>query len=290
MQILVNGIIDGLALSMFALAFTAVYLPTRVFFIALAGVYSLVPYVAWQLRILGFPWMFAAGTAVATGVLICIACELANHKMLERKRASPGAHLISSLGIFIILVQLVVIIWGNESKTLRTVIQPPLKFGAFNLTQPQLLAAGLSVVVLSTFYLWLRRSNIGLRFYALADNPTQLALYGYNTSHLRVLGFALSGLLSSFSSLVVAYDLGFDPHRGLHALLLALVAMIIGGSHSFWAPLIGGILLGVVRVEAAWYLSARWQDMVTFLLLVVVMLFRPTGLLRKRTTLEAEST
>ncbi|MEI6415567.1 MAG: branched-chain amino acid ABC transporter permease, partial [Pseudomonadota bacterium] len=155
------------------------------------------------------------------------------------------------------------------------------------ITRAQALAAGISVVMLAFFYCWLRFSNLGLRLRAMADNPIQLALYGHNIRHLRLFAFGAAGFLGAISALTVANDLGFDPHSGLPVLLLAVVAMIIGGHTSFLAPVLGGLLLGLIRTSIVWHLSARWQDAVTFVLLAIFLLFRPHGILGRKLRLES---
>ena len=128
-----------------------------------------------------------------------------------------------------------------------------------------------------------------MQFRALADNPDELALRGYNIRRLRLLAFGVSGLLGAVSALLTAYDIGFDPNVGLSALLLAVVAVIIGGRQSFIGPVVGGILLGMVRSEVVWILSARWQEAVTFGLLVLFLYMRPNGLVGRETRLEAKA-
>ncbi|MFM7578014.1 MAG: ABC transporter permease subunit, partial [Microcystaceae cyanobacterium] len=103
-----------------------------------------------------------------------------------------------------------------------------VKFSGLVLTNAQIWAAIASSVVLGCFYAWLKYSQLGLEFRALADNAKEFALRGYNVNRLRLLAFGLSGLLGAVSSLLVAYDIGFDPNGGLNAVLLAVVAVIIG--------------------------------------------------------------
>lgn len=287
MQIFVNGTITGLTIAVLALAFSVVYLPTRVFHVALGGVYAAAPFIAWTCTRWGWPWYFAMALASLTGVGLSLACEFVNHAPLERKGASSGAHLVSSLGIYIIMVQAVALIWGNETKVLRRGLDAVVPFGNIIITRAQLLAAGASVLMLALFYGWLQWSRLGLQFRALADNPKELALRGYNIRRLRRVAFGMSGVLCSVSALLVSYDIGFDPHGGLVALLLAVVAVIIGGRESFLGPVLGGILLGLVRSEVVWFLSARWQEAVTFLLLALFLFIRPNGLLGRKGRLEA---
>ena len=287
MQIFFNGLINGLTLAVLALGFSLVYLPTRVFALALAGIYVLTPYLVWQAQQWGIPLAGAIIVALSFVVLLNLAIEWFNHRPLVRRGASASAHMISSLGIFIIVIQVVALFWGNEARILRTSIDTTSSFGNIILTRSQFLAAGISLIILIGFYSWLQYTKLGLRFRALADNPIQLALHGFNTDHLRLLAAGMAGLLVGISSLLVANDFGFDPYTGLNALLLAIVATIVGGRHSFFAPILGGILIGVLRAEVVWFLSARWQEAATFFLLVLILFFRPQGLLGTKERLEA---
>ena len=119
MQIMMNGFVNGLLLACLALGFSIVYLPTKIFHIAMAGVYTLVPYLALTLLSNGYSWWLIVPVCLILSVLVSMLCELVNHRWLELKHASPGAHLVSSLGIYIIIVQLAAIVWGNETQVLR---------------------------------------------------------------------------------------------------------------------------------------------------------------------------
>jgi branched-chain amino acid transport system permease protein len=287
MQILLNGLVSGLTIAVLALGFSVVFLPTRIFHIALGAIYAATPYVTWAFLQTGWSWYVAVPVAMLVAMGLSLACEWANHALLERKNASTGAHLIASLGVYVALVQVIALVWGNQTKTLRTGLDEVFAFGDMILTRAQGIAAAGSVATLAVFYVWFRFSNLGLQFRALADNPKELALRGYSTRRLRLLAFGVSGLLASVAALLTAYDDGFDPHGGLIALLLAVVAIIVGGRKSFVGPVLGGVLLGVVRSQVVWFLSADWQDAVTFGLLVLFLFVRPSGLIGRKTRLEA---
>jgi branched-chain amino acid transport system permease protein len=269
------------------MAFNTVYLPTRVFHFALAGVYAATPFFAWQFREWKLSWLAAVGLTLLFGTLFSLACEACNHFRLQRKGSSSGAHFVSSLGIYIVAVQVIALTWGNETKVLRVGVDSVAGFGQTTLTHAQLIAGSVSLGLLAVFYCWLRFTNFGLRLRALAENPVQLALQGYNTRRLRLVAFGVAGLLASTASLLVAYDIGFGPHDGLAALLLAIVAVIVGGRDTWLGPVLGAIALGLLRSEIVWFLSARWQDAVTFALLALFLFLRPHGLFGRKIRLEA---
>jgi branched-chain amino acid transport system permease protein len=287
MQIIVNGFISGTAIAVLALAFQCIYLPTRVFFIGMAGIYALAPFIAWAILKAGFGWWLAIPAALLVGVGVSLICEWAIHLPMEKKKASSGAHLIASLGASIVLVQLAAMIWGNDTKSLRTGLDSVTHIGSTIVTGAQWVTLGTGMLLIFLVWLLLMKSDLGLRLRAMADNPIQFMLFGYNLYLYRTFSFAVGGFLATAVAVATAYDVGFDPHTGLHAVLLAVVAVIIGGRGSFVGPVLGGILLGVIRSQVVWHWSARWQEPVTFGLLAIVLLLIPQGLLGRKTRLEA---
>lgn len=287
MQIVVTGLVDGVAIALLALAFQVVYLPTRVFFVGLAGIYSAAPFLAYAVLRIGGGWMAAVSVSVAGAVALCLVDEWAVHAPLSRRQAASGSHFVASLGTYIVIVQVVTMIWGNDTKSLLSGEDSITNFGQVVVTGAQWLTLGAAVLLLSGFRLFLMRSDVGLRLRALADNPTQFALFGYNVDRHRLLAFGIAGIFACVSSLVTAYSIGFDSHSGLHAVVLAMVAVIFGGQGSLAGPVLGGVLLGLARAQVVWHWSARWQEAVTFGLLAVVLLFLPQGLLGGKARLEA---
>lgn len=287
MQIILNGLISGLVISVLAIGFNAVYLPTRIFYISLGGVYAITPFIAWACLQYKLPLGFAFLVSVLAAMIISMVNEFFNHSPLGKRKASPGAHLISSLGIYIIIIQVIAIIWGSETKVLREGIDKAFKIGSLIITKSQLISGLLSAVLIAAFLTWLKRNKLGIRFKALADNPTELALRGYNIKKLRLFAFGLSGFLAAVASLLTAYETGFDPYVGMSAFLLAVVATITGGQKSFIGPVIGGILVGLIRAQVVWHFSARWQDAFTFLILVIFLYLRPYGIAGSKARLES---
>lgn len=288
MQIAVNGLVTGMTIAVIALAFVSVYLPTRIFHIALGAVYAVAPYIAWTLARTGWSWLPATTLAALTGVGVSLACEWVSHRPLARQGASPGVHLVSSLGMYVALSEVVALVWGSETRVLRTGIDPQIAVGPVHLAPSQVYAAVISTATVTVFLGWLHFSKVGLEFRAMSDNPVEFGLRGYNVQRLRSTAFGVSGALASLASLVTAYDLGFDYSGGLPAVVLALVAVIVGGRRSFGGVVVGGVLLGIVRSEVVWYVGARWQDAATFGILVAVLLLRPSGIVASRLRLEAK--
>ena len=288
-QVIANGIVTGSSIALMALAFQLVFLPIRVFHVALGAVFTGVPYAAWLALQGGLPTWAVVICAVGFAILFSLGLEVVNHSHLARRNASFVAHLITSLGIYIFVAQVIAVAFGNSPKQIRTFDDFAVRFADVIVTGVQIGVVVACAVTLVAFFVWLYVSNSGLRFRALADNPPDLALLGYNVSRLRLLAFGLSGLAVSVASLAIAYDIGFHPHNGLDTLILAVVAMIIGGRRSFIGPVIGGLLLGILRANVIWFFAARWQDVVMFSILALFLLFRPDGIVGKRMRVEAQA-
>jgi len=283
---LINGTIQGLLIALTATGFSVVYNSTGILHIAQGAIYALSPFLLLSFLQWGMGIPLAISLAISISVILSVLFELINHWPLHRKEASLQIHLISSLGIYIVAIQVIAIIWGNETKVLRNGIDATCMISDLIITRSQALGGIISLFLIVTFFIFLRRTDSGLKFMALLDNPVQLSLMGYDISRLRLLAFGLSGILTAVASMLTAMDIGFDPHGGLSAILLAIVATIIGGKGSFIGPVIGGIFLGIMRSQVVWYTSARWQDTITFLILVLFLFFRPQGILGKKGRVE----
>jgi branched-chain amino acid transport system permease protein len=290
MQWFVNGVADGMMIALLSFAFMLVYSSTRVFFVALAGVYTLAPYIAVALRLHGLPIALCCAAGVLASALIAALLEIANHWPLELRRASWAGHLVSSLGLNMVLVQSISLLWGNQLQVLGDQSATyGVRWAGITASHSQVTALIAATVLFIALALWSAFLRTGIIFRGLASDPGALALTGINVRFVRVGIFAASGALAACASLLRAYDVGFDAVSGLGAVVLGFVALVIGGKDMLWGGLVGGLLIGVMRAGVSWYLSARWQEPATFAVLALFLLLRPHGIIGKRQRLEAEA-
>ena len=288
MQILLNGIIQGLLIALVAMGFSIVYNSTGIFYVAQGAVYALSPFLLFACLKAGLNVAASISITLLAAIIVSMLFEITNHWPLQKRVSSMEIHLISSLGFYIAIIQIIAIIWGNETRVLREGIDVAYTISEVILTRSQILGGLISAFIIAIFIIWLKWTDSGLKLMALSDNPLQLSLMGYDIGKLRLLAFGLSGFLTATASILTAQDIGFDPHGGLSVVLLAIVATIIGGKGSFIGPAIGGVLLGIVRAQVVWHTSARWQDTITFLFLVLFLFFRPQGILGEKGRIETQ--
>jgi branched-chain amino acid transport system permease protein len=286
MQIIVNGLLQGVLFGAIGVAFALVYRTTRVFHIALGGIYALAPYLVLSAVAAGLAGAVAAALAVLAAAAAGMLAEESIHWPFERKRAPSEVHLIGSLGAYLVIVQCIALIWGNETQVLRMGVDETWTVAGISLAHTQLLGPVAALAATLALIAWLKGANRGLELRALADNPILVSLLGRNVRALRRWVFALSGGLVAVAAIAQAWDVGFDPQGGLKAVLLGMVAMIIGGTGNFVGPFIGGLLLGVLRAEVVWFGSARWEEAVTFGLLALFLFLRPQGIFARQARIE----
>ena len=129
----------------------------------------------------GVPVWLAIAVAVIAVMLIGFGIEEAVHWPLNRKRApSSEVHLIASLGAYLVLVQCIALIWGNETRILRAGVDSTWSMGSITLAQAQTLGPVLALLATLALFVWLSIANRGIELRALADNPILVALLGRN--------------------------------------------------------------------------------------------------------------
>ena len=287
LQLLLNGLVNGCAFALVALGFALICNTTRVFHFAHGGIYTLSGYLFYSLATqhqMPF-WLAIPATlflAAMTGILI----DIIIYRPLDKKGASTMMHMLSSLGIYIIMVNVICMVYGNNSKILVSGLLPTFKFCGLMLNVVQIWIAITFVVVFVSFAVSLRISSLGVKLRAMRDNQTLLALCGVNANMLRLFVFGAGSALCALAGILVGLDVGIDPHVGMTVVVLAAVALIVGGIGVFEGAAFGALLLGCLQSIAVWQMSARWQDMVTFLVLVAFLLFRPQGIMGQRGRME----
>jgi branched-chain amino acid transport system permease protein len=291
LQVLANGFVNGCMYALMALGFALIYNTTKIFHVAHGAVYTAGAYACYVLLIqLGWPLVASVLGAVLLTALLGVLIELAVYAPLARREASLLVALLSSLGLYVALVNVIALLFGNETKVLRPGIEKTYHLGSVILTRIQAAEVVVAATLLPLLVLLLKGALWGKIIRAVRDHPTLASVMGINLGAVRIAVFALGSALAALAASLAALDVGMDPNVGMPALLVAAVALIVGGVGTFEGPVIGGFLLGVLQSLVVWRISARWMDAITFAILIVFLLFRPEGLAGCRRRLEETTT
>lgn len=280
-QLLLNAAVNAAIFSLLAVGFGMVYRSMRFFYIAFGAVYVLASYIT-----LACGRILPAAPAVAAGLLGCAAfgalMELGVHAPLRRRRASPEILFIASLGAYIITVNTIALFFGNELQTLSQGYSNGITMAGLVVTRMQAVQFVVGWLAVGGFVLTIRRHSYFKAVWALGDTPELIRALGFPVRRMRLVVLALSSLFAGIAGLLTSFDIGIDPHAGMSALLTGAVAVLVGGRGSYRGWIGGACLLAVLQALAVWQFSSRWNDLVTFSILVLTLLWRPEGLFAAR--------
>ena len=298
LQQLINGLTLGSVYAVVALGYTMVY-----------GIIQLINFAHGELVMIGAMVAFTLiGVLVPTGlhplliVLIATACAvpacMAVAYAMERlayrplRRAPRLAPLITAIGVSIILQHLALLVWTRNNLAYPQIIKTvSYQVGGATITNVQIAIMGMSVAMMAGLALLVYRTRLGTAMRATAQNAQVAGLMGIDINRMIAATFVIGAALAAVAGVMVGSYYGI-AHYQMGALLgmKAFSAAVLGGIGNLPGAMLGGLLLGVVEALGAGYIGdltgdvfgSNYQDVFAFLVLIAVLVFRPSGLLGER--------
>lgn len=287
LQLLANGLVNGALYAMLAVGFGVVWRSLGVFHVAYAGLYVICSYAFYVLTTsAGLPLLAAMLAAVAVSAVLGWLTELGFYRLLHRRAMSAGSVLIASLGLFIVMRNTIALGFGNEYRAVPRSLARSITLGPVTLTELQIWQLGTGALVVSLLWLFVQRFRWFKALWAMGDQPALIPVLGLPLSRLRSLALIVSTALVGLAGSLITLDIGTSPQVGMRYLLIAVVSVLVGGIHSYGGWVFGAVLVAVMQSLVVWQISAKWMDLVTFALLVLILVFRPRGLLERQVRLE----
>ena len=203
-------------------------------------------------------------------------------------RSSPRlVALISAIGMSIFLQNWVALGQGARDMAVPSLLPGALRFGdesGFEIFVPytRVLIIAVTVVLMVALTLYIKHSRMGRASRACAQDMHMAGLLGIDVNRVISFTFILDAVLAAVGGVLIALAVGkLNPFIGFIVGVKAFTAAVLGGIGSIPGAMLGGVLLGVAETFAAAYISSEYKDIVAFGLLVLILLFRPTGLLGK---------
>ncbi len=301
-QQLVNGLVLGATYGLIALGYTMVY-----------GIVQLINFAHGEIYMLGgfgalftftvlpndVPGMVALPLMLLGGMLASITAAVLMERFAYRplRNAPRLAPLITALGVSIALQEVVRNFYPDAKAPLpfpQLVSGPPVPlFGDVSISRPALLTVTVAVVGMIALSTFVRRSRTGRAMQATAQDPDTARLMGIDTDRIIVTAFVLGAALAALAGLMSGLRFGqVDFRMGFLTGVKAFTAAVLGGIGNISGAVLGGFLLGTVEVMATQYVPGQfgggaWKDAWAFVVLIVVLVFRPTGLLGERVAARA---
>ncbi len=282
-QLLFNSIVSGLLLALVAVGFNLIFNTTKVFHLAHGAVYVSGSYIFMMLlnyfgkeQSISF-WIISMLFCFLVVILLSCLIEWLVYYPLARKNSGQAITLISSMGVYIFLVNLIAMNFGNETKFLNPNLGGTISFQNVIIIPIQAVQFFTSVVLLISV-LWISNTKKYLKVRAMMSNETVASIMGVNAGAIRLFIITFGSLLAAIAGILRLYDTGIDPNAGMGITLSAAVAVIIGGGKSIRGTIIASLLIAFLQTITEWFLSAQWKEGMTFLLLIIVILWRTEGI------------
>jgi branched-chain amino acid transport system permease protein len=282
LQFLANGLVSGVFYALSALGLTLIFGLMRVVNFAHGEFYMMGGLLGWYATTtLGLD--FFSGL-VAVAATMAVVGWLVDRFLIERVRdqgEEPGILLTIGLSIFIVNTALL-IVGTAPQKVVAPIGNAPFFIGPIVLTKLRLFAVACCIVAILAAHLLIRATTLGRAMRATFQDPMAARLVGINTAHVYAATFALGTTLASIAGMLLGSIYVAQVTVGGLVSLKAFVVVILGGMGSFAGAIVGGLILGVAEAMWGGYVSTGLVDIIGFVIVILILIFRPYGLFSTR--------
>ncbi len=286
-QLIVNGLIAGSIYALIALGYTMVYGVLKFINFAHGEIFMIGAYFGYlfynRLQ-MSFPiaFLLAVLLTAAVGVII----EKVAYRPL--RKSSRLTALITAIGVSIFLQNLISLIFGNYPRTMRSgLIKEGITLAGVIITPVQLIILITSILLMILLQVWINVTKMGKAIRATADNLEIASVIGIDVNRTISTTFAVGSGLGAVAGILVSLMQDIEPTMGVLSGVKAFTAAVVGGIGNIPGAMFGGYLIGLTENLAIWKISSQYKDLVSFVILIILLFFRPTGILGEK--FQAES-
>lgn len=286
LQQLINGLTIGCTYALVAVGFSMVYGVLQLVNFAhgafyLVGAYLMVTLFV-SISIGFFPALILS--LVGTGLLGALMDRVILKPIREYSANSGVSSLIATLGIGTFLTNLLIVIFGSETKAFPNVLNfGKLYLGTAIIRWNQIAIAIITTVLMVILSIIVYRTKIGTAMRAISQNPRAAELMGIPVNWVIMFTFFVGTVCAAVAGILVAtYYSSIDTAMYMAVQLKTFASAVLGGIGSLPGAMLGGIIIGVLETLVAGYISSEYREAVAFIVLIVVLLFKPAGLLGQK--------
>ncbi len=228
----------------------------------------------------GLPFFAAMGLAMLAGAVMGLLIERLAYRPV---RDAPHINaFIIALGLTMMIEGMNLLMFGADQVVIQTPYRGVFNVGGIAIAQLRVLVILTACVLIGIIALLISRTKTGKSIRAVAQNRQAAVLMGVNVNMVSLVVFAISSALGVSAGALIGALLAIAPGVGEGLAVKGFAVLILGGLGSIPGAIVGGIILGVSEAMAAGFISSAYKDVIAFLVMIVVLLFRPEGLLGKR--------
>jgi len=283
-QLIINSIIAGAIYSLVALGFNFIYGATKFFNLAHGVMAAIGGYIVFYFGItLGLDIYLSVAIGVLLAGLIGYGSDKLVYLPLRKRKASNMVLLVASLGVFTALQAIIAILFTSQFQVLYRNIASQRIFNIFggSITQTQSVILISAIAVFAILVLLLKYTVFGKAVRAISDDEEVAKIVGINTDKIIGRVFFIGSATAGLAGILVGFDTGIEPTMGLPLLLKGVITAIVGGIGNIYGGVLGAFLLGFLENFGIWKISGEWKDAIAFALLILFLLFKPQGIIKR---------
>jgi branched-chain amino acid transport system permease protein len=278
LQHLANAVIVGGTYALLGIGLTLIFGIMRIVNFTHGELYAFGGYMMYFFAVvLGMNFYMSIAFAICAGMLLGAAIEFL---LLRSKRgADIDTTMLIMIGAWIVLQNTEHLAWGSIAKSIDSPFAiEPVTMGPISLSRIRIFVLIVAVALIVATYVLINRTKLGKAMRATFQDSSTAALMGINTSAIYTITFGLGSALAAAAGALLGPVFVVTPTMGDLASLKAFAIVILGGLGNITGAVFGGFILAFVEEMGASYISSGYRDAMGFLIIIVVLLFRPTGL------------
>lgn len=231
----------------------------------------------------GWPMLLAFIPAIAVTGGVAVAADRLVYTRLRRRGISTIMVAIASLGVAILVRSVVYMAWGADFRFYTTGLRPAMQlpFG-IRLRPDEVFIFCLAIGLVALLYIFLERTRLGKALRATADNPDLARISGIDTDRMVMAVWVIGAGFAAVAGILLGIQSQLRPEMGWSFLLPLFAAVLLGGIGNPYGALVGGMVIGIVQQVSTYFLPPTYKPAVAFIVLIVMLLFRPKGLFGSR--------
>lgn len=279
-QLLVNGIVLGSGFALISIGHTIIFGLMRISNFAHGELYMLGAYFTYTfVDILNLPFWIGLPAAMLGGVVFGWGLNRFIFRYVRDDMTLSG---LVTVGLSIFLVNTARYIWGAEPRSITNPFpRIPIFIGSVTITPVRLFVIIASLSAILIFNYVVKYTRIGKAFRATFQNRAAAQLVGINIESIYSLSTIIGTVMASFAGALLGLVYSIDPNMGLKAISVAWAVVVTGGFGNFFGAIVVGYFMGILESLGGGYISSAYKDVFPFIMLVLVLIFKPNGIFAK---------
>ncbi len=290
-DLLVVGIAVGALYGLLALSVSLIYASLDIIHFAQGELFTLGAFLGWLMYSKGVPFIIAALlSALLTALFAILIQKVVYNPILSISGGFSVRGLtfvVAGFGMSTILQNSYWLVWGAVSKTYGKNFGENIKIGSMTIQPIYLIIMAVALVIMVGLYLMFKKTKMGLAMKAVSYNKNISSLMGINVSVVVAFSFGLAAFLSTISGILSAQIIFVRYNMAAVMLQKAFSAAVVGGLGNPYGAIIGGLMIGVIETFGGNIIGAQYKDIISFVIMIIVLMFKPSGLFATRTKQKA---